>query len=124
MAVRPSNRRLEKWDNFLSGDVLSVAVSNYKPKMKEQLSAIFPELEALENEVKIILSEAGTPSMFNPAYLNFAREVYRYAKKFSGTQLLREVDILMNKWSQRSLERDILERIRNTVFTLTAPVNN
>ncbi|MEO0072995.1 MAG: hypothetical protein ABIK10_06180 [candidate division WOR-3 bacterium] len=124
MATRPSLRRLEKWDNFLSGDVLSVAVGNYKPKMREQLSNIFPELETLENEVKIILAEAGTPSMFNTFYLNFAREVYRYAKKFSGSQLLREVDIILNKWHQRSLDRDVLERIRNTVFTIAATSQN
>lgn len=124
MAVRPSNRRLDKWDNFLSGDVLSVAVGNYKSKMREQLSNIFPELETLENEIKIILAEAGTPSMLNTYYLNFGREVYRYAKKFSGAQLLKEVDVLVNKWHARSLDKDILERIRNTVFAIAAPAQN
>ncbi|MEO0091911.1 MAG: hypothetical protein ABIK61_04285 [candidate division WOR-3 bacterium] len=124
MSTRPASRRLDKWDNFLSGDVLSVAVGNYKPKMREQLSNIFPELENLENEIKLILAEAGTPSMLNTYYLNFGREVYRYAKRYSGVQLLKEVDVLVNKWHARSLDKDILERIRNTVFTLTAPAQN
>ncbi len=121
MAVRPASRRLEKWDAMFSGDVLSQKLANYKDKMKEQLATIFPEQETLENEVKLILYEAGTPTLLNPSYLNFAREVYRYAKRFSGPQLLKEVDVLVNKWHARTLDKDILERIRNTVFALAAP---
>ncbi|MCX7786022.1 MAG: hypothetical protein N2201_07390 [candidate division WOR-3 bacterium] len=121
MAVRPALRRLDKWDAMFSGDVLSQKLSGYKDKMKAQLSTIFPEQEALENEVKLILAEAGTPTLLNPSYLNFGREVYKYAKKFSGAQLLKEVDVLINKWHARTLDKDILERIRNTVFALAAP---
>ncbi len=121
MGTRPASRRLEKWDAMYSGDVLSQKLAGYKEKMKEQLATIFPEQEALENEVKVILSEAGTPSILNPFYLNFGREVYKYAKKFSGPQLLKEIDVLINKWHARTLDKDILERIRNTVFSLSAP---
>jgi hypothetical protein len=122
MAVRPANRRLDKWDNFLSGDVLSEAVGKYKDKMHEQLSNIFPNQEKLENEVKLILAEAATSTILNPAYLNFGREVYKTALRFSGGQLIATVDIILNKWVGRGLDRDILERIRNTVFALAAPV--
>ena len=121
MAVRPAIRRLEKWDAKFSGDVLSERLKNYKSKMLEQLSAIFPVQETLENEVKLILSEAGLQSYLNPSYLNFAREVYKLARRFSGRQLISTVDVILNKWAARGLERDILERIRNTVFALTAP---
>ncbi|MEO0076841.1 MAG: hypothetical protein ABIK19_04180 [candidate division WOR-3 bacterium] len=121
MAVRPANRRIDKWDAFLSGDVLSKAVGEYKPKMHEQIAAIFPQLEAVENEVKLVLAEAGTSTILNPAYLNFGREVWKMANRFSGTQLLNAVNILMNKWVGRGLDQDILEKIRNTVFALAAP---
>jgi hypothetical protein len=104
MATRPASRRLDKWDNFLSGDVLSVAVGNYKTKMHEQLSSIFPQLETVENEVKLILAEAGTSTILNPAYINFGREVWRNANKFSGGQLLNAVNVLLNKWVARGLD--------------------
>ncbi len=121
MGVRPASRRLEKWDNNFSGDVLSERMKNYKDKMREQLSNIFPLQETLENEVKTILAEAGTSTVLNPAYLNFGREVLKLCQKFSGGQLINAVDVVLNKWVARALDRDILERIRNTVFALVGP---
>ncbi|MCX8014807.1 MAG: hypothetical protein N2748_02195 [candidate division WOR-3 bacterium] len=121
MAVRPANRRIDKWDAFLSGDVLSKAVGEYKPKMLEQITSIFPELETVENEVKLILAEAGTATILNPSYINFGREVWKLAKRFTGSQLLNAVNVLLNKWVARGLDQDILEKIRNTVFALAAP---
>jgi len=121
MGVRPANRRIDKWDAFLSGDVLSKTVGEYKPKMREQITNSFPQLEAVENEVKLILAEAGTSTILNPAYINFGREVWRNANKFSGGQLLNAVNVLLNKWVARGLDQDILEKIRNTVFSIAPP---
>ena len=121
MAVRNALRRLQKWDIKLAGDVLSEQVANLKPMMKSQIEVEFPALVEVENEVKVILGDVGISSSLNPPYLNFARETYRLSKKLLGKQLLREVDAMMAKWITRGFDRDILERIRNTVFTLTAP---
>ncbi|MCX8014665.1 MAG: hypothetical protein N2748_01470 [candidate division WOR-3 bacterium] len=121
MAVRPASRRLDKWDAMFSGDVLSQKLAGYKDKMREQLATIFPKQETLENEVKLILAEAGTSTILNPSYLNFGREVFKLAEKFSGGQLINAVDVVLNKWVARGLDRDILERIRNTVFALVGP---
>ncbi|MEO0132083.1 MAG: hypothetical protein ABIK73_04010 [candidate division WOR-3 bacterium] len=121
MATRSGLRRLEKWDAKYAGDVLPERLKEYKAKMREQLSMIFPEQETLENEVKLILAEAGIHTYLNPAYLGFAREIYRLARRFSGRQLVIATDIVLNKWASRGLERDLLERIRNSVFALTAP---
>ncbi|MEO0091766.1 MAG: hypothetical protein ABIK61_03545 [candidate division WOR-3 bacterium] len=120
MAVRNALRRIEKWDLKLSGGVLSEKLANLKPMMKSQIETEFPALVEIENEVKIILGEIGLSSSLNPPYLNFARETYRLSKRLLGKQLLREVDAVMAKWQTRGFDKDILERIRNTVFTLTA----
>jgi len=121
MGVRPASRRLDKWTNNFSGDVLSARMGTYKDKMREQLSSIFPQQETLENEVKLILAEAGTSTLLNPGYINFGRQCYKLALKFSGSQLLNAVDIVFIKWAAFGLDRDVLERIRNTVFVLAAP---
>jgi len=121
MAVRPANRRIDKWDAFLSGDVLSKTVGEYKPKMREQIAEIFPKLEEIENAVKLVLAEAGTQTILNPSYINFGREVWKCTNKFSGGQLINAVNILLNKWVARGLDQDTLEKIRNTVFALAAP---
>jgi len=121
MGVRPASRRLDKWDAMFSGDVVSTKLAGYKEKMREQLAAIFPQQESLENEVKLILAEAGTSTIMNPSYINFGREVYKLKLKFSGGQLLNAVNVVMNKWVARGLDQDILEKIRNTVFTIAPP---
>ncbi len=121
MGVRPASRRLDKWDAMFSGDVVSTKLAGYKEKMREQLAAIFPQQESLENEVKLILAEAGTSTIMNPSYINFGREVYKLKLKFSGGQLLNAVNVVMNKWVARGLNQDILEKIRNTVFTIAPP---
>ena len=121
MGVRPASRRLDKWDAMFSGDVVSTKLAGYKEKMREQLAAIFPQQESLENEVKLILAEAGTQTIMNPSYINFGREVYKLKLKFSGGQLLNAVNVGMNKWVARGLDQDILEKIRNTVFTIAPP---
>ena len=121
MGVRPASRRLEKWDAMLSGDVLSTRVAGYKGKMREQLAAIFPMQEEVENQVKLILAEAGTSTIMNSFYINFGREVYKLKLRFSGGQLLNAVNVVMNKWVARGLDQDILEKIRNTVFTIAPP---
>jgi hypothetical protein len=90
--------------------------------MLSQIEAEFPAPVEVENEVKVILGDVGISSSLNPPYLNFARETYRMSKKLIGKQLLRQVDASMAKWIARGFDRDILERIRNTVFTLTAPI--
>jgi hypothetical protein len=90
-------------------------------KRCEQLAAIFPQQETVENEAKLILAEAGTSTIQNPFYINFGREVYKLASKFSGAQLLNVVDITVNKWVGKGLDRDTLEKIRNTIFTIAAP---
>lgn len=121
MGVRPASRRLDKWEAMFSGDVVSTKLAGYKEKMKEQLSTIFPKQEALENEVKLILAEAGTQTILNPSYINFGREVLKLAEKFTGGQLINAVNIVLNKWVARGLDQDTLEKIRNTVFALAAP---
>ena len=68
-----------------------------------------------------VLGETGIPTWQNPPYLNFSREIYRLAKRFSGNQLRKMADAAMVKWVFLDLEQPILEEIRNTIFTLTAP---
>jgi len=46
-----------------------------------------------------------------PHYLNFARELYRLAQRFSGTTLNNEATLVFQKWKARGLTVDILKSI-------------
>jgi hypothetical protein len=119
--VRNALRRIQKWDKKLAGDVLSKRVEEMKPMMFSQIEAEFPTIVQVETKVKTVLGEYGIPTWQNPPYLNFSREVYKLAKHFCGNQLRRMTNAVMVKWLALDLEQDILEQIRNTIFTLTAP---
>jgi hypothetical protein len=119
--VRNALRRIQKWDKKLAGDVLSKRVEELKPMMFSQIEAEFPTIVQVETKVKTVLGETGIPSWQNPPYLNFSREVYKFTKHFSGNQLRKMADAAMVKWVFLDLDQAILEEIRDTIFTLTAP---
>jgi len=119
--VRTALRRIQKWDKKLAGDVLSKRVRELKPMMFSQIEAEFPNLEKVETKVKTVIGNYAIPTWQNPAYLNFSREIYKLAKQFCGRQLRLMADVVMIKWLTLGLQQDILERIRDTIFTLTAP---
>lgn len=119
--VRNALRRIQKWDKKLAGDVLSKRVETLKPMMFSQIEAEFPTLVQVETKVKTVIGEFGIPTWQNPAYLNFSREIYKLVKRFCGRQLLLMTNAVMIKWLTLDLRQDILEAIRTTIFTLTAP---
>ncbi|MEO0069935.1 MAG: hypothetical protein ABIK18_03985, partial [candidate division WOR-3 bacterium] len=107
----------------LSGDVLSQRVSELKPMMFSQVEAEFPKLVEVEEKVKTVLGEFGIPSWQNPPYLNYSRALYKLSKRFCGNQLRKMANVALVKWQALDLAKDILEAIRDTVFSLTAPTS-
>jgi hypothetical protein len=61
------------------------------------------------------------PTILYPFYLNFAREIYSRRMRFSGSSLAREVEVLLEKWVARTLDRQVLERIRDETFAVPEP---
>ena len=119
--VRNALRRIQKWDKKLAGDVLSKRVETLKPMMFSQIEAEFPTIVQVETKVKTVLGEFGIPTWQNPPYLNYSREIYKLSKQFTSNQLKKMADAAMVKWVFLDLNQTILEQIRNTIFTLTAP---
>ncbi|MEO0075252.1 MAG: hypothetical protein ABIK31_03995, partial [candidate division WOR-3 bacterium] len=81
------------------------------------------QLEKVENLTKIILGEENVPTPLIPAYLNFARQIWKLRNKFSVEILKTEADIMLYKWTRRSLLESVLIRIRDSIFTLEAPTS-
>jgi hypothetical protein len=75
----------------------------------------------IELITKLILAEAATSTITSMWYVAFAREVAKARTMFSGGQLLGAVNVLLNKYVAQGLDQDILEKIRNTCFTLAPP---
>ena len=119
---KSAQERLDKWEARYEGlskpAVVTVAM---KAQIKATLTDVFESQVAVETAVKLILAEAATPTILNPFYIGFGKEVAKQVSKFSGGQLINAVDVYLNKWVGRGLDTDILEKVRNTVFALSAP---
>lgn len=123
MAYRAEIVRIEKWINNTKGDYIPKKTEGLLPSMTAQMINWTSKIVGVEQKTKVILSEAGASTILNPFYLSFAREVMTAKATFKGAQLLEKVDEILNKWTARSLDTDILERIRNSIFTLAAPTS-
>lgn len=121
MAVRPASSRITKWQLKMKGEALSVVTGRQFDAMDAQVQVMFPQLEAIENATQAILAEAGSQTILNPSYMNFARQVFKAKRRFSGGQLIYAVNIILNRWVAEELDQDTLEKIRDVVLTLPAP---
>jgi len=96
-------------------------IEKYLPDMIAQFKRSTAIAVFDENTTKLILAEAGITTILNPFYIAFAKQISRLRLKFSGTQLINETDVILIVWAGRGLDRDTLEKIRNSVYTIAAP---
>ena len=82
-----------------------------KDSMVEQEESIFGELVLIESKAKDVCEAAGIPSIGIPAYLNFARQCWKYFKKFSQATRTNEVTHWFNHWVSRGLNAAVLADI-------------
>jgi hypothetical protein len=121
LPVRTTLRRLQKFEAKYDPEAIRNAIEKQRDAIIEQQWVKQAELEKIENLTKLILGEANVPTPLIPAYLNFARQVWKIRNKFSAEILKTETDIMLYKWTRRQLQESVLIRIRNEIFTLEAP---
>ncbi|MCX8014777.1 MAG: hypothetical protein N2748_02045, partial [candidate division WOR-3 bacterium] len=113
MPVRTTLRRVQKFKAKYDPEVIRNAIEKQLDAIIEQQTYAQTQLEKVENLTKVILGQEGVPSPLIPAYLNFARQVWRIRNKFSAETLKIETDIALYKWVRRSLQESVLIRIRD-----------
>lgn len=121
-AYRGEIARFAKWENNTKGDQIPKKTEGLLPSMKAQFKYWTGRATLVEAMSKLLLGENAGSSIWNPFYISFAKKVDSLRHKFDGGQLIGAVDAELNKWVARGLDRDILERIRNSVFTLSGPL--
>ncbi|MGQ9707537.1 MAG: hypothetical protein ACUVUR_01510 [bacterium] len=114
-------RRMERWRLKTDPDKVCDRLKGLRAAMerRQELQQIF--LVEIETRAKQVLDSADVPTILYPFYLNFAREIYSRRMRFSGTSLAREVEVLLIKWVARTLNREVLERIRDEAFAVPEP---
>ncbi len=118
MPIRPPDRRINKWDVKLKGEVIKDFLSRHKPTMRTYYTAAAEYFYDKEVKTKAILDGQGVLPSLYPMYYHFTREVGRkiYYVGLGGTALFDEVSLIRSKWVARGLDGTILDTILLEVF--------
>ena len=114
-------RRMERWRLKTEPETVCLHLKQLRPSMDRRQEHQQELLVQIETKAKQVLDSANIPTMLYPFYLNFAREIYSRRLRFSGPSLAREIGVLLEKWVARTLERAVLERIREEALSGPAP---
>ncbi len=114
-------KRIEKWRVKTRPERVCATLKDMRGSMERNTEAAQALLVAIETRAKQVLNSADVPTILYPFYLNFAREIFSRMLKFSGPSLVREVNVLLEKWVARTLDRQVLERIRDEAFAVPEP---
>ena len=109
--VRSSEKRKRKYIAKVDGDILKTQTEALKPLMVESESEYFSDMASIERRIKNLIEPSVASSIQVRDYLNYGRELYSLAKRFSSYTLSSEVGLKLNKWADRGLNSTLLERI-------------
>jgi hypothetical protein len=114
--------RISKWNQKFNTERIKATLDDMRTDMYSRVQSVFPEITAMEGQVKQVLDIEGVPTIEYPSYLNYGRELWRLTRKeISGTSMQLEALVLLNKWVARGLTQSVLEAIRLQVFNISAP---
>jgi len=122
MASDPT-ARLNNWNQKYNLDRVTAVLTEKRPQMLQNMSAVLPLITSMESQVKQVCDGAGVPTIMYPFYLDFGREMWRLIRaEISGESLAHEAATLTAKWKARGLTEAVLAAIRTDVFNVGAPI--
>jgi hypothetical protein len=113
-------RRLEYWELKTEPEEVCRRLKQVRQTMVRRHAHQQVMLVEAETKARQVLNSAEVPTIFYPHYLNFCREVFARRQRFAGSSLAREIGVLVEKWVLRTLERAVLERIRDEAMSVPA----
>jgi hypothetical protein len=123
MPIDPT-KRIDNWDEKYNLERVNAVLTEKRPKMLQNMSAVVPLITAMELEVKQTCDAQGAPTIQYPFYLCFGREMWALTRRdISGESMALEAATLIAKWVSRSLSQTVLEAIRSEVFNVPAPAS-
>ena len=122
MPIDPT-KRIDNWNEKYNFERVSAILTEKRPKMLQNMSAVVPLITAMELQVKQVCDGAGVPTIQYPFYLCFGREMWSLSRSdISGESLAKEAKVLIDKWKARGLTEAVLQGIRTDVFNVSAPI--
>jgi replicative DNA helicase len=116
MPVKSSDDRLYNYALKHDTEVIKKQSDARRARMLSKQQEAQVELVAIEEKAKVVLGTHGVPTCTYPSYLNFVREAWKKARKFTGQTLAKEVIVIEDKWVSRELKRPVLEELRKSTL--------
>ncbi|MEO0073168.1 MAG: hypothetical protein ABIK43_00710 [candidate division WOR-3 bacterium] len=117
-------RRLERWLLKTDPDTVNALLHRLREGMVRRQEEQQIEMYQAELKARQTLNDSNVPTVLYAMYLNYARELFSLSRRFAGSSLIREANVLLEKWVGRSLNREVLERIRDEVFNIGNPAGD
>ena len=116
-------RRVSRWKKKFTPERAAQTVATIMDEMTERYQASMVALSSMEGDTKQVLDSCGVPTVLIVYYLDFARQLFRlsHGRTISGATLAREAQVLLEKWQNRTLDPEVLAKIRFDIFNIPAP---
>ena len=116
-------KRVANWDEKYNLERVTAILTEKRPRMLQSVTAVTPQITAMELQVKQVCDGAGVPTIAIPFYLCFGREMFKLIRAdISGETLAKEAAVLIAKWKARGMTEAVLQGIRTDVFNVSAPI--
>ena len=117
------NQRLTAWQIKTDTGRVKATLDTLRPEMLEHYKAAVTQFCATEAKSRQVLDSAGVQTILYVAYLNYSRQLYKLSRQqgISGETFALAAKVLLDKWSARGLDADVLVAIRTQVFDAAPP---
>jgi hypothetical protein len=117
------NQRIANWQIKTDTGKVKQILDDLRPDMLKRYEAAVASLCEMEVKARQTLNAAGVHTIFYVAYLNYARQLYKLSRQqgISGESFALGAQVLLDKWSARGLNPNVLASIRTQVFDASAP---
>ena len=117
------NQRLMNWQIKTDTGRMKETLDTLRPDMLKRFEAAVVSLCEMETKARQTLNAAGVPTIMYVPYLNYARQLYKLSRQqsISGESFALSAQVLLDKWSARGLNPNVLAAIRTQVFDASAP---
>lgn len=109
--MRTETQRAEKYKGKLIGDIAKQRIEAYGPTQKKAFAGVVGDQVAIEVAIKKLIG-GRVPTQMLVYYIIFAKKIDKFKRKFGGSIVLHEIQILQSQWSNRGLNNDFLDEVK------------
>jgi hypothetical protein len=116
-------KRAERWKAKYKVERVKDTLNDIREDMGKRYEAAIADVCVMEGKVKEVINTAGVSTVLYVSYLNFGRQLYKLSRQqnISGESLAMAAQVLLDKWTARGCDPDILATVRKEVFNIDAP---